>query len=134
ALDVTLLFTLIDTGSPMVLTVSRGSETLQLSGVFAPTLLPRRTPYFVHARPSGRVDLVRSGNTVTATTRGVGRFTLLLSPRQFDFSKPVKVVADGRTVFEGSVKKDVATLLEWAARDNDRTMLFAAKLTIRLDP
>ncbi|MGE0448167.1 MAG: hypothetical protein AB7Q29_01140 [Vicinamibacterales bacterium] len=134
AMDVTLLFTLIDTGSPMVLTVSRGSETLQLSGVFAPTLLPRRTPYFVHARPSGRVDLVRSGNTVTATTRGVGRFTLLLSPRQFDFSKPVKVVADGRTVFEGSVKKDVATLLEWAARDNDRTMLFAAKLTIRLDP
>ena len=72
------------------------------------------------------------GNTVTATTRHVAAFTLLLSPDQFDFSKPVKVVADGQTVFEGMVKKDVATLLKWAAKDNDRTMLFGAELPIRL--
>jgi hypothetical protein len=40
------------------------------------------------------------------------------------------VVADGRTVFEGLVKKDVATLMRWAARDNDRTMLFGAELPV----
>ena len=40
------------------------------------------------------------------------------------------VVADGREVFNGLVKKDVGTLLRWAARDNDRTMLFGAELTI----
>ena len=46
---------------------------------------------------SGRVDLTRTGNVVTASTRGVTAFTLLLSPDQFDFAKPVKVVANGRT-------------------------------------
>ena len=34
--------------------------------------------------------------------------SLLLSPDVFDFTKPVTVVADGRTVFEGLVKNDVA--------------------------
>ena len=89
-------------------------------------------PLFRSWRPWGRVDLVREGNTVLATTRGVSEFTLLLSPDVFDFSQPVRVVADGRTVFEGRVQESVATLMKWAANDNDRTMLFGAELTITL--
>jgi hypothetical protein len=81
----------------------------------------------------GRVDVTRAGNLITATTRGVAAFTLLLSPDQFDFSKPVKVVANGRTVFDGKVDKNVRTLLKYAALDNDRTMLFGAELHIKLD-
>jgi hypothetical protein len=87
---------------------------------------------FDNTHPSGRVDLARSGNTVTASTRGVAEFTLLLSPDAFDFSKPVKVEANGRVVFNGRVEPSVGTLLKWAARDNDRTMLFAAELTVKL--
>jgi predicted esterase len=87
---------------------------------------------FAHRAPSGRVDLGREGNTVTATTRGVQQFTLLLSPDMFDFTRPVTVVADGRTVFNGRVTKSVATLLKWAARDNDRTMLFGAEVKVRI--
>jgi hypothetical protein len=41
-------------------------------------------------------------------------------------------VADGQTVFEGLVKENLGTLLKWAARDSDRTMLFGAELPIRL--
>lgn len=132
AMDVTDLLELLEPGTPITLTVSRGTETRDLKGTYSPVATPRRIPFFVHAKPSGRVDLKREGNTVTLTTRRVGMFTLLLSPDQFDFSKPVKVVADGRTVFEGLVKKDLVTLLKWAARDNDRTMLFGAELQIRL--
>jgi hypothetical protein len=84
-----------------------------------------------HSGRSGRVDLARSGNTVTATTRGVREFTLLLSPDQFDFENNVKVVVNGRVAFDGRVDKSVATLQKWAARDNDRTMLFGAELPIR---
>ena len=80
---------------------------------------------------SGRVDLTRSGNTVTASTRGVKAFTLLLSPDQFDFSRPIVVQVNGRAAFDGRVERSVATLRKWAARDNDRTMLFAAEITIR---
>jgi hypothetical protein len=87
---------------------------------------------FDNSRPSGRVDVVRTANTVTATTRGVAEFTVLISPDAFDLSQPVKVVANGRTVFDGRVEASLATLLKWAARDNDRTMLFAAELHIKL--
>jgi hypothetical protein len=87
---------------------------------------------FDNTHPSGRVDLVRTGNTVTATTKGVAEFTLLLSPDAFDLAQPVTVVANGRTVFDGRVEPSVTTLLKWAARDNDRTMLFTAELHIRL--
>ncbi len=131
-LDITDLLDLVAPGTPLTLTVKRGNETVDLKGTYNPVTAPRRTPFFTHVRPSGRVDVTRDGNTITTTTRRVAGFTLLLSPDQFDFSKPITVVADGKTVFEGMVKKDVAALLKWAARDNDRTMLFAAELTIKL--
>jgi hypothetical protein len=85
---------------------------------------------FEHRHPSGRVDLARTGNVVKATTRGVAEFTLLLSPDAFDFSQPVRVETNGRVAFEGMVDKNLTTLLTWAARDNDRTMLFGAELHV----
>jgi hypothetical protein len=87
---------------------------------------------FRRAKNAGRVDLVRTGNTVQAVTKGVSAFTLLLAPDKFDLSQPVKVVANGHEVFNGRVPPNLQTLLKWAARDNDRTMLYAAELKIRL--
>jgi hypothetical protein len=82
---------------------------------------------------SGRVDVIRSGNTFRATTRGVVRFTLLLSPDVVDFDEIVTVIVNGQTAFRGKVNPDLATLLKWAAWDNDRTMLYGAEVQIRLD-
>jgi hypothetical protein len=81
---------------------------------------------------AGSVDLQRTGNTVQATTKGVTAFTLLLSPEQFDFKQPIKVIANSREMFNGRVEPNVGTLLKWAARDNDRTMLYATELHIKL--
>jgi hypothetical protein len=89
-------------------------------------------PLFDRHVPSGRVDLVRTGNAVEATTRGVAAFTLLISPDAFDLAQPIKVTANGRVVFDAKVQASVATLMKWAARDNDRTMLYAAEIPIQL--
>jgi hypothetical protein len=120
-------------GTPITLLVARNNEPVELSGIYQPKIAPR-PPRLLFARgaPSGRVDLKRSGNVVTATTRGVAGFTLLLSPDQFDFGKPVKVVANNRTVFDGKVEKNLRTLLRYAAADNDRTMLFGAEIHVDL--
>jgi len=120
-------------GSRVEFLVSRNNEPVTLSGIYDPPIVsypPRQL--FDRPVPSGRVDLVRDGNTVRASTRGVKAFTLLLSPDQFDFGKSVKVVANGRTMFDGKVQKDMQTLLKRAAADNDRTMLFGAELHIDL--
>jgi pimeloyl-ACP methyl ester carboxylesterase len=114
------------------LVVSRGDKEVELSGMLLVTGPPHVTLLFAHRTPSGRVDLIKEGNTVRATTRGVEGFTLLLSPDAFDFSKPVTVIANGKTMFDGRVTRSLATLVKWAARDNDRTMLFAAELPIKI--
>ena len=63
-------------------------------------------------------------------TRGVQEFTLLLSPDVIDFDQPVQVTVNGKPAFAGMVKRDIAALLAWAARDNDRTMLYGAELHV----
>jgi hypothetical protein len=62
----------------------------------------------------------------------VRRLRLLVSPEAFDFEQPIRVVANGETVFEGSVRPDLETLERWAAIDEDRTMLYAAEIPIEL--
>jgi hypothetical protein len=120
-------------GSKIELLVARDNLPVELSGVYQPQIVqgPPR-PLFGRGGSTGRVDLVRDGNTVTAATRGVAAFTLLVSPDQFDFGKPVKVIANGRVVFNRKVEKSLATLLKYAAVDNDRTMLFGAEVHIEL--
>jgi hypothetical protein len=118
-------------GRPLILNVTRGQETIRVTGRFAPTVLPGVADrLFSRQAESGRVDLVRTSNRIDAKTQGVSRFTLLLSPDQFDLSRPITVTVNGLTVFDALVRKDLQTLLEWAARDNDRTLLFAAELPI----
>lgn len=92
-------------------------------GLMVREVFPRR-------KSSGRVDLVRKGNTVEASTKGVRAFTLLVSPDEFDFAAPLRVMTNGRVAFEGKLVKSLATLLKWSARDNDRTMLFAAEVSV----
>ena len=87
---------------------------------------------FEHRRPSGRVDITCTGNSFAATSRGVRQFTLLVSPDVVDFTKPVNVTVNGKTAFEGTLQRDVAVLLKWAARDADRTRLYAAELKIQV--
>jgi hypothetical protein len=133
--DIADLMRTYPAGRPLLFTVERGGESVRLSGKYAPTVLSGESDaIFPRQRESGRVDLIRTGNRIDAKSRGVAAFTLLLSPDQFDLNRAVTVVVNGRTLFDGIVQKDIRTLLKWAARDNDRTMLFAAELPVAITP
>jgi len=82
---------------------------------------------------SALVDAVRDGNTVTIEAYHARRFTLLISPDEFDLDQPIRIVTNGEVSFEGLVEPRVATLRKWAARDHDRTMLFAAEIKVDVD-
>jgi pimeloyl-ACP methyl ester carboxylesterase len=131
--DILETLSAVKPGTEITLVVSRNNKPVELTGVYDPPIVsypPRQL--FDRPVPSGRVDLVRERNTIRAATRGVTAFTLLVSPDQFDFAKPIVVVANGRTVFSRRVQKDLGTLLKWASVDNDRTMLFAAEVHVDL--
>lgn len=117
---------------PMTFRVQRGNETVTLSVQFPPSLTPTRLQLFEPRGSAGRVDLVRRGNTIDCRTSGVGSFTLLLSPAQFDFEKPIEVIVNGKPAFSQRVTRDPATLLRWAGKDQDRTMLFGAAVQIQV--
>ena len=85
-------------------------------------------PLYDRSKASGRVDAVRDGNNVELKTRGVRELSLLLSPDVVDFARPVVVTLNGTQVHNGLVSKDASVLLKWAARDDDRTMLYVAEL------
>lgn len=80
----------------------------------------------------GRVDVVREGNNIQAISDGVGAFRLLLSPEVIDFSQVVTVTVNNVVKFQGMLEPNLETLLNWAAKDNDRKMLYAAELRIEL--
>ena len=120
-------------GEPFRVVVERDGQQVALQGIFDPAEIDvAPAPLFPRTKKSGRVDLVRRGNRVNVSTRSVGAFTLLLSPLMFDFANPVVVVANGRTVFDDRIEPSVKTLMKWAARDNDRKMVFGAELNIDL--
>jgi hypothetical protein len=86
---------------------------------------------FSRTRTPGIIDVERAGNTVNVTTKGVAEFTLLLSADRFNFDQPIKVVVNGHEVQNSRVARSLETLMKWAARDNDRTMLYAAELKVK---
>ena len=113
--------------------VQRDGESLPFV-LMPPSDLQAPSPQqaFPHADPSGRVELVRENNNIVVVTRGVRGYTLLLSPEQFDFAQPFRVTTNDVLSFEGMVEPSPDTLLRWAARDRDRTMLFGAELQIEV--
>lgn len=131
ARDIGVAFEAHTARGPLTIVVERRGRRLEMAVLFPPAPQPPvRAEAFPRRRPSGRVDLQRTGNSVEARTQGVGAFTLLLSPSEFDFTRPVVVTVNGRRVHDGLVKPDAATALRWAARDHDRSMIVVAELKI----
>jgi poly(3-hydroxybutyrate) depolymerase len=131
-LDLLEFLSIYNAGDALNFVVSRDNKPVTLAGEYAPRAMTRVVPLFPRQVPSGRVDLVRESNTVRVASRDVAEFTLLASPDAFDFGRPITVIADGRTVFNGRVQKSVETLMKWAAADNDRTMLFGAEIHVKV--
>jgi hypothetical protein len=119
-------------GHPVKVTVRRGEageETLEFAGTFPD---PPARAAFERRRPWGsiRARVDRAENRILVTSHNVRMFMLELSPELVDFTRAVAVVVNGREVLKRTLTPDVRVLLEGAARDRDRTMLYAARVAV----
>lgn len=73
---------------------------------------------------------VRGENHIEVKTERVRRYTLFLNDALIDFSRPVTVVTNGGTSFQGLVTPRVETLLRNARRRRDVDTLFPAQVTL----
>lgn len=86
---------------------------------------------WVPQTPGSRIEVDRVGNRIEVRSEGVAAATFLISPDAFDLAQPITVVWNGSTVFDARVVPAIETLLRWAARDDDRTLLYAAELNLK---
>ena len=77
---------------------------------------------------------VRGENHIEVATERVRRYTLFLNDALVDYSRPLTVVTDGSTSFQGQVTPQVETLLRNARRRRDVDTLFPVQVTIDVLP
>jgi hypothetical protein len=117
-------------GTEFEIIVRRGEETVTSQGKFPPA--PPLQPTFRRERPMGAVDGTVADNRFTLKVRNVAKLELLLSPRQVDLAEPIVVEVNGQVVHEAVVAPDLRFCLEQALRDEDRTMVYLARLAIEV--
>ncbi len=118
-------------GDAVRLKARRGEAILEKTATF-PEAKPE--PAFQRGALWGAIEIVQKGNAFTVSTRNVAGFELWLGMGTLDFAAPVVVTVDGREAFRGVVAPDRAFLLERAAEDDDRTMLYGARLRLDVPP
>lgn len=77
-----------------------------------------------------RLSVAREGNTLHVTAQGVRRYSLLFYPGAVDFGRPVTIVTNGQTSFEGMITPESRALLEEARRRPDPAQLVLATVEI----
>lgn len=78
----------------------------------------------------GRIEATIEGNTVTITSEGQGDIALWFSPAMVDFSKPVKVIRDGKTT-EVKLTSSLETFCEGILMTGDPELSGLARVVIK---
>jgi predicted esterase len=114
-------------GDSARLRTRRGEEEATKTATFPPE---GPEPAFRRGPLRGAIEVKQDGNAFSVTSGNVSGFELWLGVGTVDFAAPVVVTVDGAEAFRGTVAEDVAFLLERCAEDDDRTMLYGARVPV----
>lgn len=87
---------------------------------------------FAFPRQSGAVQGRYAQNQFELTTSRVGELTLYLSPAMIDFSRPLRVLINGRQVYRGLVQYDRSFLVRQYEQELDQQALWVNRLTFKV--
>ena len=72
-------------------------------------------------------------NHFNLDTDNARKVRIYLHPKMVDFSKPIVVTANGKTVFDAKVEPDMKTMLELVREFDDRGRVFQAAIDVDID-
>jgi predicted esterase len=101
-------------------------KTLDFEGKPAGT----RQEYLEDAIVTAKLD--RPTNTVTAQTRGVQQLAISLDDKMLNLDAPVRIVVNGRVLWNKPVRRSLPVLLEDARQRGDRSMVFSARVVLNI--
>ena len=116
-------------GDSVEVELIRDGETVFLLGTIPPGERAYRRDLM-----TGSLRARAEANLIDVEVRHVGKYTLLISSSQFDLSEPIIVTTNGTTSFSDVVEPDIHFMLEQAAADLDRTIVYEAKIEIIVGP
>ena len=76
--------------------------------------------------------VVSRGNIVRIATRHVTDLTVSLDDRLVDLDKPVRIVLNGRTAFQGKIQRSLESLFEGARRRGDPRLCYSARVRLQV--
>lgn len=88
---------------------------------------------FVFPRQSGAVQGRYAKNQFELTTSQVGSLTIYLSPEMINLGQPLKVIINGKQVYNGPIQYDRAFLVAQYAKEMDHQALWINRLTFRVN-
>jgi len=115
----------LERGNPVELKVLREGARKTLSGN-----LPEKANYLIFKRevPSGLAHAGYCANSIWVKTSRVGAFSLFIHPDMVNLDEEVTVTWNGEVVYDGSVKPDIAFMIENFLENRDRRLLYVARL------
>ncbi|MCI0741529.1 MAG: PDZ domain-containing protein [Gemmataceae bacterium] len=118
-------------GDPISGELRRGDEIRKFTIMSEKT---SRQPVLKRKLLSGAAEARVQGNRIDVMVRNVARYTILIDREQFDLSKPIQVVTNGKESFQGIVEPDVRFLLTQFGADNDRSTVYCACIEVTVPP
>jgi poly(3-hydroxybutyrate) depolymerase len=116
-------------GDAFRIRLRRGEETVAKEGRF-PEAKPEEGLGRDH--PYGSISAEVKDGAVDVRANGVRAFEIYLSEPLLDLSKPLRVRVNGEVVHDAVVKPDLRFLVEQAVADDDRTMVYLARLRVEV--
>ncbi len=117
-------------GDDVAVKWKRGAESMEKKATIPAA---KSEPAFDRKSPWATIRAEAKGNRIEVSCLGIASFDVLLSPRLVDLSKPVDVIVNGKSAFSGVVQTDLRFLLEQWASDEDRSIVYRARLSVSGD-
>jgi len=69
-------------------------------------------------------------NTLEVKSQNVNKFRVFLAPNLVDFKKPLKILVDGKTCYEGPTKSSLKFLMKYLDERRDTGMVFVGEVVV----